>query len=337
LHRTLPFFLSPVLLFGCSFDDLPDIVIPVNVEYDQEMRYLVEDISVYAKDIERDFIIIPLNGIELITTDTKTTGQVDSAYVKSTDGIAQEAVFYGQNGVDQPTSKSESDRLQDYLDLAKDNNSNNNVILVTDFASREDYVNDSYEENEIAGYISFAADQTNLADVPLYPAEPFNVDNRNVYELNEANNFLSLTNTGEYSSPQGLVDKLSETNYDLIIIDFFFDGEPYTKEQIEQLKVKENGGDRLVMAYVNIGEAQENRYYWQSFWPTNPPAWLLDEVPNETGNYYVEYWKAGWQDIIYGNNDSYIYKIVDAGFDGAYMDGIDAFEYFDSLDTDEGN
>ncbi|BBM03192.1 endo alpha-1,4 polygalactosaminidase [Microbulbifer sp. GL-2] len=337
MHRTLPFFLSPVLLFGCSFDDLPDIVIPVNVDYDQEMRYLVEDISEYAKGFERDFIIVPLNGIELITTDTKTTGQVDSAYVSSTDGIAQEAVFYGQNGVDQPTSTSESDRLQDYLDLAKDNNSNNNVILVTDFASREDYVDDSNEQNKSVGYISFAANQTILNDVPPYPAEPFNVDNRNVRELNEANNFLNLTNTGNFSSPQVLVDRLSETNYDLIIIDFFFDGEPYTKEQIEQLKVKENGGDRLVMAYVNIGEAQENRYYWQSFWPTNPPAWLLDEVPNETGNYYVEYWKAGWQDIIYGNNDSYIYKIVDAGFDGAYMDGIDAFEYFDSLDTNEGN
>jgi hypothetical protein len=31
----------------------------------------------------------------------------------------------------------------------------------------------------------------------------------------------------------------------------------------------------------------------------------------------------------YGNQDSYINKIVSAGFDGVYLDIIDAFEYFE--------
>ena len=34
--------------------------------------------------------------------------------------------------------------------------------------------------------------------------------------------------------------------------------------------------------------------------------------------------------IIYGNNNSYLEKILDAGFDGVYLDIIDAFEYFEN-------
>ncbi|WP_299587313.1 endo alpha-1,4 polygalactosaminidase [uncultured Microbulbifer sp.] len=334
MHRKLLVLLSPLLFLGCSFDDLPDFIIPANVDYDQEMRLLVEDISVYAKGIDRDFIVVPQNGIELITTNTQTNGPVDNTYVNSTDGIAQEAVFFGQDGkVDQPTSETESDRLQDYLDLAKEEG---REILVTDFANTEPNIDESYKENAKAGYLSFAADSLNLNDIPPHPKEPVNVNSNNIDKLEDVKNFLNITNPSLSNTRQDFVDKLSETDYDLLIIDFFFtDGEPYTEEQIKQLKVKSNGSRRLLMAYVDIGMAQSDRYYWDPSWPTNPPAWLLDEVPNEPGNYYVEYWKAGWQDIIYGNNDSYIFMIADAGFDGAYMDGIDVFEYFDSLETEE--
>ncbi|WP_444938902.1 endo alpha-1,4 polygalactosaminidase [Microbulbifer sp. JMSA002] len=333
MHRKLALFFSPLLFLGCS-DDLPDIIIPVNIDYDEEMRLFVEDISKYAKGLERDFIIVPQNGIELITTNTRTNGPVDDAYVNSTDGIAQEAVFFGQNGnVDQPTSETESKRLQDYLNLAKEKG---REILVTDFANSERNIDESYEKNENAGYVSFAADDTLLDNIPSYPEKPFNVNNDDIDKLEDVKNFLNITNTTSFSTPQEFVDKLSETDYDLLIIDLFFrDNQTYTEEQIKQLKKKNNGRNRLLMAYVNIGMAQSNRYYWQSSWPADPPAWLLDEVPNESGNYYVEYWKAGWQDIIYGNNSSYIFRIVDAGFDGAYMDGIDVFEYFDSLETEE--
>jgi cysteinyl-tRNA synthetase len=45
----------------------------------------------------------------------------------------------------------------------------------------------------------------------------------------------------------------------------------------------------------------------------------------------VKFWKDDWQEIIYGNEDSYIKKIIDAGFDGAYLDNVEAyyFLYFD--------
>ena len=51
--------------------------------------------------------------------------------------------------------------------------------------------------------------------------------------------------------------------------------------------------------------------------------------PDWEGNYKVRYWEEDWQAIIYGDADSYLQKILDAGFDGVYLDIIDAFEYFE--------
>lgn len=41
--------------------------------------------------------------------------------------------------------------------------------------------------------------------------------------------------------------------------------------------------------------------------------------------------QCGWQTIIYGQEDSYVARIVGAGFDGIYLDIIDAFEFFEEL------
>ena len=48
------------------------------------------------------------------------------------------------------------------------------------------------------------------------------------------------------------------------------------------------------------------------------------------GNYKVKYWQKNWKDIIFGNSKSYTKKIIDAGFDGVYLDISDAFEYFEN-------
>ena len=99
----------------------------------------------------------------------------------------------------------------------------------------------------------------------------------------------------------------------------------------EVLKIKLNGGSRLIIAYMSIGEAEDYRYYWDSDWNNTPPSWLEEENPNWEGNFKVRYWEAEWKGIIYGNDSSYLKKILDAGFDGVYLDIIDAFEYFEDL------
>jgi len=86
-----------------------------------------------------------------------------------------------------------------------------------------------------------------------------------------------------------------------------------------------------VIAYMSIGEAESYRYYWKTAWNTNMPVWMGQENPNWHGNYKVRYWMKKWQKIIYGNDNSYVKKIINQGFDGVYLDIIDAYEYFEGI------
>lgn len=95
------------------------------------------------------------------------------------------------------------------------------------------------------------------------------------------------------------------------------------------MKNKLNGGKRLVLSYMSIGEAEDYRFYWQEKWNSDQPSWMEGENPDWEGNFKVRYWEEEWQSIIFGSHESYLGKILDAGFDGVYLDIIDAYEYFE--------
>ncbi len=120
---------------------------------------------------------------------------------------------------------------------------------------------------------------------------------------------------------------LQASPYDLLVIDTESDDGPWTAEQIAALR-QGPCGPRIVLAYVSIGEAEDYRFYWD----TLPRDLLAAENPKFRGNYAVRYWDPRWQRIVYGDLDgadeSLIDRVVDAGFDGAYLDIIDAFEFW---------
>ena len=121
-----------------------------------------------------------------------------------------------------------------------------------------------------------------------------------------------------------------QTNFDMLIMDLYFDeNTSFDPAEINQIRSKANGGKRLVVCYMSIGEAEDYRYYWQSSWEENKPVWLDGENPDWEGNYKVRYWEKEWQNIIFGNDGSYTKKILDAGFDGVYLDIIEAYEYYE--------
>ena len=121
---------------------------------------------------------------------------------------------------------------------------------------------------------------------------------------------------------------MEETDYDLLIIDLYVSDERLTLKDIMRLKTKRNGGQRLIICYMRIGEAEDYRWYWQPSWNQNPPDFLCAQNESWEGNFKVRYWDPDWQNLIYGN-EGYLSKILDAGFDGVYLDIIDAFEYFE--------
>jgi len=124
---------------------------------------------------------------------------------------------------------------------------------------------------------------------------------------------------------------VQESEYELIVIDYSRTGaDPFSQKDLTTMKAQPNGKKRTVISYFSIGEAEEYRYYWNANWKNNPPSWIEKENPDWPGNYKVKYWDPTWQSILFGNKDAYLDKIIHAGFDGIYLDIIDAFEYFES-------
>ena len=138
--------------------------------------------------------------------------------------------------------------------------------------------------------------------------------------------------------------ELSASPYQLLVIDYSLDGSNDTAFSAAQIAALKASGKR-VLAYLSIGEAEDYRFYFNPSWIEEHPAstcgkrktkqsprWLDDSNPNWCGNYKVRYWKRPWQHIIWGvrtgARESYLDRIIDAGFDGVYLDIIDGYEYW---------
>jgi cysteinyl-tRNA synthetase len=137
------------------------------------------------------------------------------------------------------------------------------------------------------------------------------------------------------------MDKLSPSSlannrFDLVVMDYARYGDAdseFTPAQIASIKSGgTSGSPKIVLAYMSIGEAEDYRFYWDDAWKPGSPAWLGPENPDWGGNYKVRYWMAGWQGIILGArtgpDKSYLDRIIDQGFDGVYLDIIDAYDYW---------
>ena len=130
------------------------------------------------------------------------------------------------------------------------------------------------------------------------------------------------------------VAKLAACGRDLVVLDYSHGGDAdgkWTGEQIRTIRAGKPG--RKVVAYLSIGEAEDYRGYWKKEWDRNrdgrpdegAPDFLCAANPDWAGNYRVKYWQSPWQEIIL----RYLDEIVAQGFDGVYMDIVDAFETFE--------
>lgn len=294
-------------------------------DYRGDMRDFVIGLGKYAKAQRSDFVIIPQNGLQLITNTGEPNGKPMKSYLKAIDGHGQEGVFYGYNEDNIETPKDVTDYFIDMLQVSQ---KNGNSILVIDYCSSVDKIKQAELKNENLGFISFIATERDLTEVPM---EFQNRNDATVEDLGDARNFLFALNYEGFESKTSLINTISATDYDMVVIDLFFnDGSIFQLDQIAQLKVKPNGGKRKVICYMSIGEAEDYRYYWQGQWQSNPPSWLDNENKNWPGNYKVQYWDSDWQALIYGSETAYLDRVLAAGFDGVYLDIIDAFEYFEN-------
>ncbi|MFC2105952.1 endo alpha-1,4 polygalactosaminidase [Candidatus Bipolaricaulota bacterium] len=307
-------------LVGCTFL-LADSEVPPSPR--DAMRALVAELAEYTKIQAPDFLVIAQNGDELLTTGETAVASLASDYVAAVDGLGREDLFYGYSNDNQPTPAESTNWMLAYLDRAE---TLGIEVLVTDYCWDQVLMDDSYSGNAAHEFSSFAAPSRVLDIIPDYPAHPFEVHAGDVISLSDARNFLYLINPWQFETKASLLDALAGTNYDALILDLEFNGAPLSAEDVGMLKVKANGGTRLVLCYLSVGEAEDYRSYWNSAWSTNPPEWLSDENPDWPGNYPVRFWHPEWRDIVFAMLDD----VLAAGFDGVYLDRVDVYEEFEN-------
>ena len=327
-------FLFSVIFLKCG--KAQDVVSPVNelqnsivdsVNYRDEMRSFVINLSAYAKNVKPSFNIIPQNGIELITEKEDAKGGVYIDYLNAIDALGQENLFYGYKRDNAKTPTSVSEYMVNYLKVSQDYN---NEIFVIDYCKSDSNVEDAIEKNLDLDFIPFIAPERDLTVIPEIP-ESLPISTKNISSLKDANNFLFFVNYSDYDSKNDVIEAISATDYDVVFMDLFFnDGSEFGRTMIESLKVKSDGTKRLVLCYMSIGEAEDYRFYWNTVWHNQKPVWLEEENPNWPGNYKVKYWDPEWQSIIFGSENAYLDAILAVNFDGVYLDIIDGFEYFEN-------
>jgi len=286
------------------------------------MRTLVVELVEYTRTEAPVFLVIAQNGEELLTTGDTAATSLASDYVAAVDGLGREDLLYGYSNDNGPTPVEATNWMLAYLGRAEELGIE---VLVTDYCWDQALMDDSYSGNAARGFVSFAAPSRELDTIPDDPAHPFKVHSSDVISLSDVRNFLYLINPRQFETKASFLDALTRTNYDALILDLEFDGAPLSAADVSMLKIKANGGTRLVLCYVSIGEAEDYREYWDPAWSTSPPEWLLEENPDWPGNYPVHYWHPEWREIVFGMMDA----VLSVGFDGVYLDRIDVYEKFE--------
>jgi len=285
----------------------------VNVNAADKMQKLVISISEYAKKVKPGFLIIPQNGVELAFKKADYKNDINQKYLDAIDGLAVEELFYYE------TLNIDSLRLESLRKLK------GITVMNSDFVKNDRDVSDAKRRNKDEGFVPFIRTESNYHyhTIPDFiPNKNFN----NIDKLTEIKNYLYLINPEQYETKEEYVEALSKTDYDMVTVDLFFDKyNPLTPEDVAKLKRKSNGSKRLVISYINIGAAENWRYYWRPNWKLGTPSFLKKPYEGYENEIYVEYWDPAWQKIIFGNDDSYLKKIIDAGFDGAYLDNTEAY------------
>ncbi len=153
----------------------------------------------------------------------------------------------------------------------------------------------------------------------------------NYVEKSQAGNWLKEVKTWLYLLDVDLRDEtitqIADSDYDMVVLDFI----PSERENadfpmaalIERLHNAPH--PKKVIAYIDIGEAESYRTYWQDDWRVGNPAWITGDDPDGWAeNYPVAFWAEEWQTIWLADGGM-LDQIHAAGFDGVYLDWVEAY------------
>jgi cysteinyl-tRNA synthetase, unknown class len=113
------------------------------------------------------------------------------------------------------------------------------------------------------------------------------------------------------------LDKISHANIDLGIISrLAAHGRPYTNAEITRTK-----RNKWLLAYVDVGEAQQHEWYFDEVFRNGPPSWALERNRRHPVNFRVLLDAPEWNAIILET----INRVIEQGFDGVELDVLDVY------------
>ncbi len=120
------------------------------------------------------------------------------------------------------------------------------------------------------------------------------------------------------------VEQVAASTYDMVVIDYIPSEANNTDYPMAEVidTLHEADHAKLVIAYIDIGQAESFRTYWQENWEIGDPEWIVGGDPDGwEGNYPVAFWHDEYRDIWF----DYLQGILDVGFDGVYLDWVEAY------------
>lgn len=310
--KCLQYLLMLIILVSSNLYCSTEIIVD---EAGTKMQDLVVALANYARSQKENFMVIPQNGVELLFNQQDPKLGFNKNYVQAIDGLGVEELF--NNG----GLQADDERL-DMLKML-----DHKPVFVSDFINKNQDKNLASNKIKKHHFIPFVRTDQNYHYTFIPAGLPCDEHNSDVTNLNQVRNYLYLINNERFDHKLTFISAIQATNYDLIIMDLFFNDQSFTSDEINSLKTKANGGKRLVIAYLNIGSAENFRYYWESDWNLRRPHWMQKKYAGYPDEYWVEFWHPQWQKILFGHAEAYLDRILLSGFDGAYLDNVEAY-YF---------
>ena len=113
------------------------------------------------------------------------------------------------------------------------------------------------------------------------------------------------------------LDRIEHANIDLGIISrLAAHGRPYTNAEVTRAK-----RNKWLLAYVNVGEAQQHEWYFNEVFRNGPPTWVLERNRRHPVNFRVLLDAPEWNAIILET----INRVIEQGFDGVELDVLDVY------------
>jgi cysteinyl-tRNA synthetase len=132
---------------------------------------------------------------------------------------------------------------------------------------------------------------------------------------------------------EGAIDALVASDYELVVVEPVRSQKEAEEFDTAGMVAHLHDEGKLVLAYLDVGEAEDYRTYWGDDWiapsadePGEPDFLVTVDPGGWSGNYPVAFWDERWKNVVIHDENSLMDMVLDDGFDGVYLDWIEAYQ-----------